>query len=438
MAASEGARTSRRWVADAIAAGGLTAAAATAFLVTHPPLYNPAGSVDPWLYTALWTNFDQIYHSFAGTYYVSRLPWIVPGYVLNSVFDPRTASVILHASYFFAGGVLFFLLCRRWLGPVAAAAGYLALIGSQMYFDAHRWDYQEGGVLTYLIGTYALTLARTKAPALRAGSLFLGGAFAAALVTTRIFDAAYLIGLPLLYVAVLPNVPRGRRLLQLLRDAAAFAGGVAALLLAGGLFSRAEGTEFWFFMPQVRVLLATTGGYNQFPIDLWLPTATYFWIPIFAVAFAAAILLLGPRTDQLPRRFLAAAAIWITLDFVPFALWQFLGRGWLFNLDYYFSSFLVPTLLTVAAGAAVLVGTAPFSRRSLPLVIASGAAILGPLLWIYTDDSSARTATGYWDGAYVATFVAMIVAIVLVVSARLARLRVLGAAAVAVALFATS
>ncbi len=76
-----------------------------------------------------------------------------------------------------------------------------------MYFGAHRWDYQEGGVLTYMIGAYAFSLVRTQSPALRPASLALGGFFAAAMVTTRIIDVVYLVGLPLLYVAVTADMP---------------------------------------------------------------------------------------------------------------------------------------------------------------------------------------------------------------------------------------
>ena len=147
----------------------LTAATAAVYVWTKAPLYNPFGTIDPWLYTALWTNFDQIYESFPRTYYISRVPWIVPGYALNGIFDARTAALVLHTTFFLGGGVLFYVLCRRWLGVPAAAIGYVALIGSQMYFSAHRWDYQEGGVLTYMIGAYAFSLVRTQSPRTSAG-----------------------------------------------------------------------------------------------------------------------------------------------------------------------------------------------------------------------------------------------------------------------------
>jgi hypothetical protein len=417
----------------------LTVATAAVYVWTKPPLYNPFGTIDPWLYTALWMNFDQIYDAFPGTYYISRVPWIVPGYVLNGIFDDaRTAAVVLHTTYFLSGGILFYVLCRRWLGVVPAAVGYVALIGCQMYFNAHRWDYHEGGVLTYMIAAYAFSLVRTQSPWLRGASLALGGFFAAAMVTTRIFDVVYLTGLPLLYFAVTAGLPRVAWLKQSARDVGAFAVGAAGLLAACGLFAKSHGEEFLFFMPQVRVVQATSGGYNQLQVDQWLPSAPYFWVPLFVILFAAAVLAVGPKHERVARRVLMAATSWLTLTYVGFALWQFLGDGWLFNLGYYFSSFLVPTLLCLTAAASVLVGAQSLSRRSILIGVLSTVAVLGPVIWIYRSDSGLRVATGYRDDSYIATFVAMGVALLLAVLARVPRLRAIGAAAVASAFFAVA
>jgi hypothetical protein len=433
------ARSQRVFAIDAAVLVGLTAVTAAVYVWTKAPLYNPFGTIDPWLYTALWTNFDQIYESFSRTYYISRVPWIVPGYALNGIFEARTASLVLHAAFFLGGGVLFYVLCRRWLGVVAAAIGYVALIGSQMYFNAHRWDYQEGGVLTYMIGAYAFSLVRTQSPLLRAASLALGGAFAAAMVTTRVIDVVFLLGLPLLYVAVSADQPWAARLRQFARDVAAFAAGATGLLVACGLFARSHGEEFLFFMPQVRVVRTTSGAYNQIPVDVWLPLSPHVWVPLFVILFAAAVLAVGPKVDRVARRVLVAATVWLTLEYGAFAAWQFLSDGWLFNLTYYFSSFLVPTLLCLTAAAAVLIGGRQvLSRRSILVALACVVAVIAPVVWIYRTDSALRAATGYRDDSYVAMFVAMGVAIILVVLARIPRLRAAGAAALVAACFAAA
>ena len=416
----------------------LSASAAAVYVWTKAPLYNPFGTIDPWLYTALWTNFDQIYGAFSGTYYISRVPWIVPGYALNGVFGARTAFLVLHAAFFLGGGVLFYVLCRRWLGVAAGAIAYVALVGSQMYFNAHRWDYQEGGVLTFMIGAYAFALVRTQSPFLRAASLALGGAFAAAMVTTRIIDIVFLLGLPLLYFAVNVGRPWARRLVQFGRDVLAFAVGAVVLLMACGLFARSHGEEFFYFMPQVRVIRQTSGGYNQIPTDVWLRLSPYFWVPLFVVVFAAVVIAIAPRSNRLARRALVAATAWLALLYGGFAAWQFLGKGWFFNLTYYFSSFLVPTFFCLTAAAAVLMGAQALSRRSLLIAVACAVAILGPVVWIYRSDSGLRAAVDYRDESYVAMFVVMGVAIALAAVARVPRLRAAGAAAVVAAFFSAA
>jgi hypothetical protein len=434
---AEAVRAERFPVADVLTVCGLSAVVVVAYAWTHAPLYNPFGTLDPWFYTAVWTNFHQIYAALANTYYTSRLPWIAPGLLANRLLEPGTAAIVLHSFYFFAGGVLFYVLCRRWLGAVPAAIGYVALIGSQMYFNAHRWDYVDGGVLTYMIGAYAFALPRTHSPWVRSASLFLGGASAAAMATTRIFDTVYLVGLPLLYVAVLADRGLAARLRRAAVDAAAFAIGCVAVLVVGGLASRAAGTGFWFFMPQIRFVQNATGDY-QFPVDQWLPGAPYFWTPVFSLAFGVIVLAFAQNRRTTSSRFLLASILWLALDFVPLALWQFLSDGSVFNYEYYFVSFLVPTLVCLVASAAVLLGPEPPSLRTMPIVAASALAVVGSDVWIYRGDSVRRVARSYLDRPYVAAFVAIGLALALALLAGLRRGRPAAVAAVIAAVLAVS
>ena len=59
-------------------------------------------------------------------------------------------------------------------------------------------------------------------------------------------------------------------------------------------------------MPQVRVVQPTSGGYNQLPVDAWLPFSPYFWVPLFVILFAAVVLAVSPKSDRLARRVLVA------------------------------------------------------------------------------------------------------------------------------------
>ncbi len=114
-----------------------------------------------------------------------------------------------------------------------------------------------------------------------------------------------------------------------------------------------------------------------------------------------------------------------------FAAWQFLGDGWLFNIGYYFSSFLVPTLLLPCGrgGGAGRRGRLSIGGRLSR--VACAVAVLTPVAWIYESDSATCVATSYGADSYIAMFVVMGLALVLAAFVRVPRFRAIGAAAVA-------
>src|SRR3954453_9704756 len=60
--------------------------------------FSPAGYLDPWFYTGYFTNFSYLIHHYGLNYFVSRLPWIIPGLVAFQMAPPETASVLLNAA----------------------------------------------------------------------------------------------------------------------------------------------------------------------------------------------------------------------------------------------------------------------------------------------------------------------------------------------------
>jgi hypothetical protein len=430
--------SNRSRVAEGAALVLSTLACIGMYFATDAPLYNPVGTIDPWLYTALWTNFDQIYHYFLGTYYASRLPWIAPGYALNLLFDQRTAYFIAHIAFFFAGAILFYLVCRRWFGVIPALAVYVGLIGNQMYFNEHRWDYETGGALTFVIASIAFAIPTTSSRRRRSISLALSGFFGTAAVTTLIIDSAFLAaGLPVLYVAALLGVDRSARLARLALDFIAFAAGALLLVVGGGIFTKwHDGDEFLFFMPQLRAVFSTNSeGYQQ-PVGDWFPRDPYFFFPIFVVLLALVVLLVARPAAGSTRRMLIAASIWTAAVFGGMALWEFGSTGFLFEYSYYFSTFLVPTLFTLAAVIAVVLEPRAGREPWGPAVfVLSAVAVLGTGLWIYRSDSPERIASDVTDGAYLTVLVAMVIANALVALWGALRIPALGAIALAVAFF---
>jgi hypothetical protein len=401
--------------------GILTAAVVAAYVWTKAPTFNPVPSVDPWLYTALWTNYVQIQTAFSATYYTSRLPWIVPGYLLNKVVDPSTAYYMIHVLFFLSGGLLLYVMCRRYFGRIAAACAYVGLIGDQLYFNAHRWDYVDGAILTFLLASFAFAIPKRRTTRIRAASLVLSGFFSAAVVTTRLGDALYLIGLPLVYWAVMRDQDKRFRLRRIAFDLAWYAGGALTLLICGGIFATRHDARFLFFVPQVQFLLHSSGGF-KLPIHVWFPIEPYFFVPIFATVLGMLVLVSGRPSWEAAQRLLMAATAWSGATFVLVAIWEFAGGGWAFETPYYFSTLLLPSIFCLAGSIAGLLSSATtqpwLGRAAIGIVTAT---VIGPLLWIYRSDLLERTANGVWRGAYLTLIVIMIVALLVTVIALIGR-----------------
>ena len=434
----------RSRLAEPVALVGLTGIVAGAYAWTKASIYNPFGTIDPWLYTALWANFHQVYHWFIGTYYASRLPWIVPGYVLTSLFGLHTAFFVVHITYFVAGGLFLYLTCRRHFGWVPAAAAYTGLTASQMYFNAHRWDYEEGAVLTYLAAVVCFATPSTHSARRRLASLACAGFFSAALVTTQLVDTVFLVGLPLFWWATFDR-SGGRRSIQLARDLAAFLAGFLILLALGGVFAVANGGHFLFFMPQIHFALSTNGAVYHQSVHVWLREEPYFFTPIFTVVLALVTLFFArPHLSAGSRRMFLAIVAWTAAVFVILATWEFARSGFFFEYAWYFSAFLVPMNITLAgAGASAIAGVRGSSRNlgAILLLVASTVATLSPLLWVYRDDLLSRVAGGARDAGldssqFELMALAMVAALVLTILSRLRQLAIVAILSVACAFLA--
>ena len=425
----------RPYLAEGVTVAVITAATAGAYVWTKAPLYNPRGTIDPWLYTALWTNFGQVYHQFVHTYYAARVPWIVPGYVANLIFSPRTASLVVHTVFFFVGAAAVYVLCRRFVSWQSAAASYAMVVGSQVYFSAQRWDYEEGAVLTY--AALAAVFVTTRASSSRAqdAGIALAGFFSAALVATQLLDAVLLLGLPLLYAAA-----QGKwRRVPVRRDIAAFAVGALVLIVACGIFARANGGRFLFFMPQVKVALTQSGEANQMSPDVWIPREPYFFVPPFLVVAAAVTwLVAAPSLTRRTRNFLIASTAWTALLYTLLCLWEFFGTGFFFEYVWYFSAFMLLFACVVAAISEAIAARVASSVAAVAIPLAVAVAALVPLLWVYKNDGLGRIAAGTTNTAYRDFTIAMIVALVLMAVSRIAAARAASLAALAAVVLAVS
>src|SRR6266436_3979150 len=57
-----------------------------------------SGAIDPWVYSGFHLHLPEFLQAFGSTYYASRVPWTVPGWLLHSALDDEHALYLLHFS----------------------------------------------------------------------------------------------------------------------------------------------------------------------------------------------------------------------------------------------------------------------------------------------------------------------------------------------------
>jgi hypothetical protein len=413
---STASQSGSRRITSSAAAEWSTLAGVGAFLAflywaTDAPLYNPVGFVDPWLYTSLFGNFDWAYSIFSDTYYAARLPWVIPGYVLHSVLPARAAYFLLHACFFYGGGLFAYLLVRRYVGRAGALAAFAFLLGTQLYYISESWNYFDGAIVTFMLAAFSFCLTRA-AGRRRNVHMALGGVFTAAAVFTNIFVVVLAVGIPALYLWL-----NGRELTRRAGpdDLGAFFIGAFALGLVCGLFAVVKGGAFLFWLPQIRSANRLVGS-SEFATHSWdwVPNNPRLWAPAFIAFVAAAACAWTRDRRDLVWRFTLGSAIYAAASEAFMLLWDLTLNGSTLQSTYYFSLLLTSMTMCIGGVVGLLLHTVPEGRRASVALIASAVAVATPLMAIYLDDEGALTGrSGTWITAAAAATALLVVAVTL-------------------------
>lgn len=403
------------------------------YAVIHAVPLNPVGYLDPWFYTGLFTNFGYLFHAFSSGYWVTRLPWIIPGIGANWLLPPLGAFFLLHIAFFVGGALFVYLLVRRFFGARIALIGAATLMLLPLWFDAHSNDYVDGATMTYLLGAayFGLDHFESRRRPLR---LAAAGFFAAAAFGTQIFSAVLIAGLILAYAVVISSAPDLRR--RVTADLGAAVAGAAVLLVACGTVARAYGGEFLFFMPSWRAGQSVVLSRWQRPGHVWMLQEAQLLIPLFVLTLLAALLFRTRFRDwrvDPSLRFAAAAAVFLLYLTVLIGVWEFWFGGDFLEVYYYFSLFLTPVALALPACLYLLsrLGHSPLSRSTALVAIAAAAA---PLIIVFGLHTGPVDRGGFYAAA---TLMGVVIAVALV-PWRGRRVAAVFAAAAVLSVFATA
>src|SRR5690349_11859733 len=243
-------------------------------------IYTDMGYIDPWLYHGYFHRFPEfVSRLYPGTYYGTRLAWILPGYAAYQLFSPHTANLVLHLGFYYTA-VAALYRTGTLLGSAPAALVASVAFGTSMpVLAALGMDYVDGAVITYaLVGIWAVVEASRGT---RRGLLLTTAGAAAACVVHSNLGAAFLC--PTIVVAYWFSHSRKHW-----TDAALFVAGGVLLTAALGVANVLAGGPFLFFMSSVRWAAASLGTQPFIPVPpLKWPGSARFVVPLTGVAAAA-------------------------------------------------------------------------------------------------------------------------------------------------------
>ena len=308
-------------------------------------LYNSPGAIDPWVYFGYFLYLKPFKATFfPNLYYGSRLPWLLPGYLVHRMFDVTTAKYVLHFSFYYMAVFSFYWLLKRAVGQRSALMGALVFGTHAAFLSEIGWDYVDGAGLTYnLVGLACM--ARAASERRPWPWLMLGGAAVAAMFYTNLFLIAFVPFVPALYIFLKLKIPGGVNWLALLRLVGWFGAGFLLLTSVLGVANRALDGRLWFYAPSVTAFLGLSSHTNPWRVSglEWLRGASWLGVPAMTAMAGVLYIALGVRRRSLGRGDFKTFFVFLFLtELAGMIVWYSIGGVGL-QLNYY-ASYLLPSM----------------------------------------------------------------------------------------------
>src|SRR5579872_4726191 len=346
-------------------------------------LFSPLWYTDPWFYLGYFKDLANYKRElFFGSYYGSRMAWVLPGFLLHSVFPPVVANVVLRLAVQLTATLSFFAVLRRLAGIRSAFLATMVFSVNPWLWGATGWDYPDGAGIAYTLLAMAF-LTRAAAQPVRQWSLMAAVFAMAGIAYSHIFLGTltpviflYYFGLLWIWHRTLELKPM---LISCLWIGSAFAFATLGLC---GINYLLDGT-FWFYAPSVNRAFFMAKDFRFFS-SIWRPheLVPWLWPAVFGAGTAVLLLLLRWRkpttTPHLLGLLLSAVLL---LPFAYMGYWQMRGDT---ILGYHpYVSYLLP-LTFLVMGSSYWPAVETMSRRTY-LLICCGAALMFGALWYYPN-----------------------------------------------------
>lgn len=340
--------------------------------------FNTANLDDSWIYTGHFLNFAEYLKLYPeqNFYYITRLSWILPGYLAYHVLPPLTANLVLRL-YLFYMTVFAVYGTLRYVHERVALVIALLLGGYSYFLLAIGWDYVDGvGLAYFALLVFLLIRAFQHTP----HWLYFGlaGAVAMLMLSVNIFTGSLLPAIAILFIRREYHKPG-----QMIVHGLTIMAGALATVIVLGWINLAMGGEF-FFLRRSFLFASSFVTWTNNPTVAYVPDwpvryGHTLWLQVGL--FVSILSLLAPasyrRLIQIPygRIFV----FMYVLTALIFLYWQLRASTPVLRIVAYASFLIVPLFL--ALGVTLTPAILALSRRgySAIVVLSMLVALVGPL-----------------------------------------------------------
>jgi FkbM family methyltransferase len=342
--------------------------------------FDPPGFLDAFVYVGYFWHYPEHLWVFDdnSNYKISRLPWILPGYLAHSLAGTTGAAYLLAYFPLALGALATYLLIRDGLHDrTAAAVVSVAWACCTWAHGVGGWSYHVLAASAYYMMACWLAVRVARQPSTLAAVL--AGVFLTGAIHTHLFLVVFTPFVLLLHWAALPQAPAAP-LARSLRAALWAAGGGVALTLILSVINGATGGDWLFFLPQIEhSWRLSQPGSDRWWLGMtaWMPSARHLIVPVLLLIASLPVLVLRQRGPDHRLAISLVASGWIA--FAVMCFFQFVRH--MTMLDYPYMAFPLYIHAFPAIGA-MLATTSVGVRGRWPLIAVATAAVvmLGSLL----------------------------------------------------------
>jgi hypothetical protein len=358
-------------------------------------LFTPRGRLDSWFYLGFFRNLANFKKDlFPDTYYGSRLSWILPGYLVHSIFSPVLASAILHVLVVVTAAFGLFTALRLAAGARAALLTTIVFVcNPQLWYEAGN-DYVFGIGIAYSLLT-AAALACAAAHPDRRRWLVLAGCSIAGMIYCNTFWVA-LAPLLLLYYVTTHWAQGQLRKQTFLRLATWTGAGFLAVTLVLCAVNYGLDGRVWFYAPSLRVIFGVMAD-NPWYQSPWTDYGPQPWLWLSGLATVLALIRLalylrrGVAAGQGPA---LAFAIQLPLAAALLIYMQFVRHVAVLGWSYYAATLLPFTFLSF--GTTFWKPIDRLTTRQYGLICCLATLLFGTIWWDYTGKALPEWPRDIW------------------------------------------